>query len=149
MSHTTEIGSIVFSDIAALRAAVADLKAQGINCDLIDKAVPRAYFPNQEGMGAAPHVLKLHDCPYDVGFYPATSGKGYVARTDLFAGHVSRVLGVVARPGESLEQAALGKLNQSYAVHAAIREAARRGYTVRKVTKEDGTIQLHMTGMAG
>jgi len=144
MSHTTEISSIVFNDIEALRLAVRDLQAAGVKCTLVEKATPRAYYQNQQGMGAADYVLQLQDCPYDVGFYHDDKAKGYVARTDLFMNHVSRVLGATASAGEKPEQAALGRLYQSYAINAATRQAAKQGYAVRRVTKPDGTVQLIM-----
>lgn len=149
MSHTTEISAIVFSDMAALAGAVAELQKMGVKCALERNATPRAFFQNQKGMEAADYVLRLADCPYDIGFYKTENGRGYSARTDLWGGHVQRVLGVNARPGETAEQAALGKLNQMYGVHAATREAARKGYRVQRINKEDGTIALKMTGMQG
>jgi hypothetical protein len=142
MSHTTEINSIVFSDVAALKLAVQELQKAGVKCTLKEKAVPRAYYANQQGMGLADYVLELQDSPYDVGFYYDTKLKGMVARTDLFLGHVSKVLGVKAGVDEKPEQAALGKLYQAYAVAATTRQAARQGYTVRKISRADGSVQL-------
>lgn len=144
MSHTTEVTTVVFHDVDALRLAVRDLQAAGVKCTLQEKVKPRAYYANQQGMGVADYVLRLEDAPYDVGFYNDPKVKGYVARTDLFAGRVANVLGAQARPGEAAEQAALGKLYHAYAVNAAVRQAAKQGYAVRKVTKADGTVQLIM-----
>ena len=125
MSHTSEISAVAIVDIAALEGAVSDLKASGVRCSLVKNAKPRAFYNNQQGMGVAPYVLKLEDSPYDVGFYENGQG-GYVARTDLFAGHIQRILGTTVRgPKETAEQAALGKLYQTYAVNAAIRQAPR------------------------
>lgn len=143
MSHTTEITSVVFTDMGALHAAVAELNKAGIKCSMIQNATPRAYYPNQTGLGLAPHVLNLQGCPYDVGFYDNGKG-GFVARTDLWAGHVASQLGVKAGPGESAPQAAMGKLYQAYAVNAAVRQAAKQGYRVTRTTKADGTVQLTM-----
>ena len=53
MSHTTEIGNIVFSDIDALRAAVNELNTHGVKCSLEKGGNPRAFYANQQGMGAA------------------------------------------------------------------------------------------------
>ena len=144
MSHTTEISSIVFNDVEALRLAVRDLQKAGVKCTLKEKATPRAYYANQAGMGPAEYVLELQDSPYDVGFYHDPKVKGLVARTDLFLGHVNKVLGVPARNDEKHEQAALGRLYQAYAVQATTRQAARQGYSVRKVTRADGSVQLIM-----
>lgn len=142
MSHTTSIDSIVFSDMKALAAAVSELNSRGVKCSLVKDAVPRAYFPNQKGMEKAPYVLTLEGCRFDVGFYPASKGKGYVARTDLFNNHVSDVLGAKSQGAETAMQAALGKLNSTYAVHAATMEAQRKGHTVRRVNNADGSIRL-------
>ena len=144
MSHTSEISAVAIVDIAALEGAVSDLKASGVRCSLVKNAKPRAFYNNQQGMGVAPYVLKLEDSPYDVGFYENGQG-GYVARTDLFAGHIQRILGTTVRgPKETAEQAALGKLYQTYAVNAAIRQATRQGYRVQRSVKADGTVQLTM-----
>lgn len=145
MSHTTTIDSIVFNDIDALKLAVSEMKKAGIKCDLLEKTTARAYYPNQPGMdGTLDYVLRLHDAPYDVAFGHDAKAKGYTARTDFWGGHVAKVLGVQPREGEKAEQAYLGKLYQSYAVNAATRQAARQGYSVRRVTKDDGTVQLVM-----
>jgi len=149
MSHTSEISSIVFTDIVALQAAVHDLQAAGVRCSLEKEGTPRAYFSNQQGMGPADYVLRLQDARFDVGFYYDAAKKAYVARTDLWAGHVASVLGAKAKPGENQEQAALGKLYQAYGVQAATRQAVKQGYTVRKIVRDDGTIALSMTGMKG
>ena len=144
MSHTTEIASVVFTDIGALQAAVADLNKAGVSCSLIQNATPRAYYPGQKGLEQAPYVLKLNNCPYDVGFYANDKG-GYTARTDFWGNHVASQLGAKAAQGENHQQAAMGKLYQAYAVNAAVRQAAKQGYRVNRVTRPDGTVQLTMT----
>lgn len=145
MSHTTELTDIVFTDVEALKVAVAELKRQGIKCTLKQNATPRAYYANQQGLGQADYVLELADSPYDVGFYKDAKLKALVARTDLFAGSVARVLGAPATGKETPQQAALGKLYHAYAVAATTRQAAKQGYSVRKIVKADGTVQLVMT----
>jgi hypothetical protein len=147
VSHTTAIDNIVFQDIAALTAAVNELAAQGIKCSLEKDAVPRAYYQNQVGMEKAPYVLRLHDAPFDIGFYYDKDKGGHVARTDLHAGHVSRQLGVQAQGSETAMQAALGKLNQTYAIHATTRAAVAKGMQVRRVNGNDGSVRLVVTGM--
>ncbi len=145
MSHTTTIDSVVFSDIDALKAAVAELQKSGVKCSLLVNAVPRAYYANQQGMGEAPFVLKLDDSRFDVGFYYDKDKKGYTPRTDLFGNHVANVLGAKkTQDHETPMQCALGKLNQMYGVHAATRQAVKQGYSVRRSTKPDGTVQLTM-----
>lgn len=142
MSHTTEIKDIVFSDIEALKAAVRDLGKAGVKCSLKENVKPRMYYKDQ--LPVAPYVLALENASYDVGFYKE-DGKNYVAKTDFYGGSVASQLGATPAKGESADQARLGKLYQYYAVNAAARQAARQGYSVRRVTKADGTIQLIMT----
>jgi len=144
MSHTTEVSGIVFKDFDALRAAVAELKSHGIKVELTEKSTPRAFYANQQGLGPADYVLRLLDAAYDVGFYMDEAKGGYVARTDLFGGSVAKTLGVERTGAETAEQAALGKLNQYYAVHAATRQAVKQGYSVRRVQKPSGVISLVM-----
>lgn len=144
MSHTTEIKGIVISDASALRAAIQELKSQGIRCDLLENAKPRAYYKEQGGLGQAPFVVKLHDSKYDVGLYAKTEGKGFEARTDFWNGEVEKVLGAKARKGEDETQAKLGKLFQAYAVAATVRQASQQGYTVSKQYKQDGSVQLRV-----
>lgn len=147
MSHTTEISAIVFTDMDALRATVADLNKSGVRCSLVPDATPRAFYANQNGLGAAPFVLRLEDSPYDVGFYPNGKG-GFLARTDLWGGHIASQLGVPVaqqKAGEAAAQNAMGKLFQGYAVNAAVRQAAKQGYRVIRSTRPDGSVQLTMS----
>lgn len=144
MSHTTTIDAVVISDKSVLEAAIADLKKEGIRCDILENAKPRAYYASQAGMGQAPLVVKLHDAQYDVGLYDREDGKGYEARTDFWGGSVAKVLGVAQAEGETKEQAGLGKLFNRYAVAAATRQAIRQGYQVRRINKDDGSVQLRV-----
>lgn len=144
MSHTTSVTDIVFTDIAALQSAVAELKKSGVKCELVQDATPRAFYAGQDGMGHAPYVLRLDDARYDVGFYWNEQKKGYEARTDFFSGSVEKVLGSSASGPEDAQRAKLGKLYQMYGVHAATRKAVQQGYSVRRVVKGDGTISLVM-----
>ncbi len=147
MSHTTEVNDIVFSDIEALKAAVNELNTRGVKCSLVKGGTPRAYYQNQQGMGAADYTLQLADSPYDIGFYRDNAKKGLVARTDLFMGHVSRLLGAQGQTGEKAEQAALGKLYQTYAIHAATRKAVQQGMSVKRVNNSDGSVRLVVGGI--
>lgn len=145
MSHTTEISGIVFRDVEALTLAVNEMAANGIKCSLVANATPRAYYENQQGLGKADYVLTLKDSPYDVGFYKDEKKGGFVARTDLFMGHVAKVLGVTDKSAAPA-QAALGRLYSTYAVHATMRQAARGGQTVRRINNPDGSVRLAVTG---
>lgn len=146
MSHTTEVSNIVFTDITALQAAVNELCQKGIKCSLVKDAIPRAYYANQQGMEKAAYVLKLDDSAYDVGFYWDKEKKGYVARTDLFLGRVACVIGAKAGAGESQEQAAMGRLYQTYAIHAATRKAVSQGMSVKRINNDDGSVRLVVNG---
>ena len=141
MSHTTAIPSVVISDIAALQQAIHELSAEGVNCELLENAMPRAYYDKQDGMGQAPYVIKLNNAAYDVGLYDNGQG-GYEARTDFYGKTVERELGAVAAGVEDREQARMGKLFQRYAVCAAENHAALNGYSSTRDQKADGSIQL-------
>ena len=146
MSHTTEIADIVFSDIAALTAAVNELASKGVKCSLTKGGTPRAYYENQQGLGPADYVLRLDGAPYDIGFYQDAKKKGLVARTDLFAGRVAGVLGAPATGKETAAQAALGRLYQTYAIHAATRKAVAQGLSVKRMNNADGSVKLVVGG---
>lgn len=141
MSHTTSIGSVVISDVSALNAAIRELKGEGVNCELLENAVPRAYYADQPNMGLAPIVVKLNSASYDVGLYDNGNG-GFEARTDFYGGSVERELGTKQYEKGEAEQAKLGKLFQRYAVCAAENHASMNGYVATRDTKADGTIQL-------
>lgn len=143
MSHTTTINKIDLSDIDALRAAINMLNDRGVKCDLLENAVPRAYSPNQAGMGEADYVLNLKNAEYDVGLYQQADGT-FEPRTDFWGGSVEREIGVEAREGEDHGQARIGKFVQAYAAQAAMRKAIQQGHTVNMVDQEDGTIQLQI-----
>ena len=141
MSHTSTISSILITDVNALKSAITELKQAGVNCDLLEDAVPRAYSRSQAGMGQAPYVVKLSN--YDVGLYLNKDKSGYEARTDFWDGSVERDLGV-QDDSVSREQAMMGKLYQMYGVHATTRAAAQKGYRVTRHTGEEGKIQLRI-----
>jgi pyridoxine 5'-phosphate synthase PdxJ len=146
MSHTTEVNDIVFTDVEALKAAVNELASKGIRVSLQKGGTPRAYSAGQSGMGPADYVLKLEQSPYDVGFYNDKEKKGMVARTDFYARHVENILGVQPKNGDDPNRAKLGKLYQTYAIHAASRQAAKQGLQTRRVNNEDGSVRLVLTG---
>lgn len=146
MSHTTEVNDIVFTDIEALKAAVNELAAKGVKLSLTKGGTPRAYYANQNGMGAADYVLKVEQARYDVGFYSDKDKKGMVARTDFFGGDIERLLGTPVKQGDDPNRAKLGKLYHTYAIHAATRAAAKKGLQTRRVNNADGSVRLVVTG---
>jgi hypothetical protein len=141
MSHTTKIDSVVISDVGALAQAITELTAEGVRCELLENAMPRAYYNNQKGMETAPYVVKLHDSKYDVGLYDNGQG-GYEARADFWAKEVENVLGAKAAGAGDAAQAKMGKLFQRYAVVAAENHAAMNGYSSQRNEQADGTLQL-------
>lgn len=145
MSHTSTVKSIMIVSITALRSAIAELAAQGIQCSLQEGGRPRAYFPQQQGMGDADFVIKLAQCPYDIGLYKNESG-GYEARTDFWGGHIEKALGAPASTPESAMQAKMGRLFQMYGIHAATEAARKKGHMVRRIAQADGTVALEVTG---
>lgn len=145
MSHTATVKSIAIQSITALRAAITELAQTGVQCSLLENATPRAYYPNQSGMGKADFVVKLDACPYDIGLYKTAEGT-YEARTDFFAGHIEKVLGAKATTPGNADQARMGKLFQMYGVHAAMEAARKKGHMVRRINREDGRIALEVTG---
>jgi len=142
MSHTSTINTVVISDIGALRAAIRELSREGIKCDILENAVPRAYYANQEGLGEAPYVIKLHEAAYDIGLYK--NDVGYEARTDFYGGSVKRILGVAAEKDAAGGQHMLGRLYQRYAVCAAENHAVMNGYMSTRSKLADGTVQLEL-----
>ena len=140
MSHTTTIGQILFADEDALRSAVDELQARGVDCSLVEHIRPRAYYSNQ--LDEAPLVLKLNKSRYDVGFYPVEGEDHMVAKTDLWGGDVAGQLGVEEEEGVSPTQAAIGKLTQAYATHATMNQIVRQGGTVTRIDDADGTVRL-------
>lgn len=143
MSHTSTISAIKFVNLDALRAAIADLKAKGKPLTLKTGGTPRAYYSNQAGMGAADFVVEIGGgCPYDIGLYKSADGKSYEARTDFYGGHIAKVLGAPASEAKNAEQAKMGLLYQSYAIHAAMAQARAKGQTFRRQTQSDGTEKL-------
>ena len=144
MSHTTTIRNVLITDVSALRAAVAELKQQGVQCDLLENMIPRGYYDSQAGLEKAPLVLRLPDSRYDVGFYETEQKEGFEARTDFFGGDVQKILGVTPGENDDREQAKMGKLYHLYAIHAATQAAVRQGHAVNRVNNADGSVQLQV-----
>ena len=142
MSHTTTIKAVPVTDISALQAAVAELKAKGVNIELIQDAVPRMYYANQHGK--CDYVVQLNNSRYDVGFEKQADGS-YTPVLDTWAGEINRSIGASCPLGEYADQGlhAIGQLMQSYSKHAAINAAVSEGHTVSDCYVDtDGNVQL-------
>lgn len=148
MSHTTTIRGVKITDIAALRSAVAELQAQGVNCTLMENTKPRMYYANQHGV--CPYVLRLDNSPYDVGFDQQEDGS-YVPVFDEWAGKVRGQIGATCplpNTEEGRAQHAIGRLMQGYAKHAAMNAALAQGYMIESCeTDQQGNVQLVLAGM--
>lgn len=136
MSHTTKIQSVPINSVTALRAAALSLKAQGINCDLVQEPTARMYFDDQgQDMD---YVLRLHDCEYDVGFQKEDDGS-LTPAIDEWGGHVKKILGT----GGKGAQAAIGRLLREYSKELTLESAAEQGYMVESCELDtEGNYQI-------
>lgn len=154
MSHTTTIKGLAIKDLSAMRSAVAKLKSQGINCDLVANAAPRMYYPDQyrkdKGRATCEFVLKLHDGQYDVGFEKQADGS-YAPIFDDHARYVANKLGAscpMPNTPEGRHVHQIGKFMQAYAVDAATNAAIASGYMVESSSiDQSGNVQLVLSGM--
>lgn len=151
MSHTTTLKSIVIRDVAAIEAAVAELKAKGVDIDLVRDVAPRMYYPDQlrkdTGKATADYVLRLNGGQYDVALVKQEDGT-FAPVFDTWAGHVSRQLGAACPlPGteEGRIQHAIGRFAQEYARFAATNAAVAQGYMIESSFIDDkGNYQLNV-----
>lgn len=125
MSHFTTIQTQV-RDIAALRDACQELGLQ-----VAEKADARGYAGNTL---PGDYVVRLQG-PYDIALNRQPDGT-FGLTTDWWAGHVAKEVG----PD-------YGKLLQLYGVHKAMREARKKGLTVRRQAISDGRIKLTIGGV--
>lgn len=146
MSHTTTIGTVKITDANALKAAVRELKTEGVKCDLVEKVTARMYSAAQTShIGVCDYVLRLHAAKYDVAFVKQTDGS-YLPVTDLYQNSVSSQIGascpMPGTPGAHAQHA-IGRLMQGYAKHAAINAARKQGYTVTGTRRDkDGNVHV-------
>ncbi|AHC30469.1 hypothetical protein CC53_gp052 [Rhizobium phage vB_RleS_L338C] len=143
MSHTTTLKGVQIKDIAALRAAVAELITQGVNCALLENAKPRMFYASQHTN--CDYVLNLKDSQYDVGFDKQKDGS-YAPVFDEWSNHVSAKIGAscpLPTTAEGKAQHQIGKLLQSYQKHVAINAAVMSGYSVESADYDkEGNLQL-------
>lgn len=148
MSHTTSLKSVAIRDVHALRAAVAELQAAGVNCNLAQNVQPRMYYGNQHGK--CDFVLQLPNSRFDVGFDKQADGS-YIPVFDEFGNCVGKEIGATCPIGRTAEERAahqIGRLMQSYAKHTTINAAVSQGYCVEStMTDSDGNLHLVLSGM--
>lgn len=147
MSHTTTIKSVTIKDVAALKAAVKELQAAGVDCTLEENQKPRMYYQNQHPQNSD-YVLRLGNCPYDVGFDKQEDGS-YAAVFDEWGGHIHKKIGAAVGECETTSpEHAIGRLMQLYSKNAAINAATAQGYMVEGCTTDkNGNLQLQIIGM--
>jgi hypothetical protein len=148
MSHTTSLKSVAIRDVAAIRAAVDELKQSGVNINLLENAKPRMFYENQHGNCA--FVLQLPDSRFDIGLDAQADGT-YAPVFDEWQGYIGKQVGATCpmpNTPEGKAQHQIGRFLQGYAKHAAINAATSQGYMVEGTsTDEHGNVHLTLTGM--
>jgi hypothetical protein len=120
MSHFTSIQTQI-KDPDALREACTEL-----GLELLANAEARGYGDQRQ---RGDFVIRLKG-PYDVALQRQSDGTfGLLA--DQWDGHVEQEVGQN-----------FGRLLQLYAVHKATREARKRGLSVQRTQRTDGSIKL-------
>lgn len=146
MSHVTKLQGVVIADIGAVRAAVSELNAAGINVSIVENAKPRVH--GYDRVETCDFVLKL-DGAYDVGLKRNADG-AYEPVLDVYQGHVGKYLGATcpvpgtaAYAGQEYTQHQIGRFLQGYAKHAAMNAAMSAGHVIESCDVDaDGNVQL-------
>ena len=125
MSHFTHIQTRIH-DLHALQAACEELGLR-----LIENAEARGYGSTRQ---RGEFVIRLKG-PYDVALNRQTDGT-YGLSTDWWDGHVEKEVG-----------GNYGRLLQLYAVHKTAREARKRGLSLQRTLRSDGSIKLTIGGL--
>ncbi len=150
MSHTTKLKSVIIQDVSALVQAIADLKAEGVDCSLGRNVSPSMYYANQHP--PCDYVLHLpkaqaYGRQYDVGFEKQEDGT-YAPIFDEYASAVAKEIGAGAAcpmptTPEGRAQHQIGRFFQHYAKNAAMNVAAQQGMSVESsYVDNDGVVQL-------
>lgn len=150
MSHTTTIQGINITDTNAIRKAVDNLRARGVNISLAENATPRMYYEHQaREVGVCDFVLKLPEAAYDVGLKKQEDGT-FAPIFDEWAGSVSNQIGgqcAIPQTAEEKSMWAIGAFSQEYNKEAAIAAAQAQGYSVQSATTDaDGNVNLVFAG---
>lgn len=124
MSHFTTIQTQI-KDLDALRATCVEM-----GFDLLGNVEARGVGTQLRGE----HVIRLKG-PCDIALQRETNGT-FGLSTDWWGGYVEQEVG----PN-------YGRLLQLYAVHKASREARKRGLTVQRAQRSDGSIKLTIGGL--
>jgi hypothetical protein len=126
MSHFTEIKTQI-KDIEALRLA-----CQELGLTLLHNAEARGYYENKT---KGEYVVQLKG-PYDIAVNQQSDGT-FGLTADLWQGHVEQEVGQK-----------YGKLLQLYGVQKTTIEARKKGLSVMRKQKQDGSIKLVLMGVS-
>lgn len=123
------------SHFTTIKTQIKDLQALKMACDelglkLVPNAKARGYVGNTH---KGEYVIKLKG-PYDIALNQQDGAYGLTA--DLWDGHVEKEVGKN-----------YGKLLQLYGVHKASIEARKKGLSVHRQQKQDGSIKLVLMGV--
>ena len=126
MSHFTEIKTEI-KDSEALRLAYAEL-----GLTLLQNAEARGYYEDRTNGDC---VIQLKG-PYDIALNKQADGT-FGLTAELWRGHVETEVGQK-----------YGKLLQLYGVHKATIEARKKGLSVMRKQRQDGSIKLVLMGVS-
>ena len=107
------------------------MACQELGLILLQKAEARGYYENRT---KGNYVFKLTG-PYDLALNKQKDGT-FGLTADLWQGHVEQEVGQ-----------GYGKLLQLYGVHKATIEARKKGLSVMRKQKQDGSIKLVLMGV--
>ena len=124
MSHFTTIKTQI-KDIDGLRSACAEM-----GLTVAPNAQARGYYENKI---KGDFVIRLQG-PYNIALNRQPD-QSFGLTADFWQGHVEKEVG-----------SKYGKLLQLYGVHKAIAEARRKGLSVLRKAKADGSIKLTLMG---
>lgn len=141
MSHNTIIKDVKINDLDALRAAITELKTEGVQIDLNETA---RKFRTWEGQPDACDIcIQLPRERFDVGLVRQPDGSYLPVYDHMLLGNGS--ISCEYRPGDRdryQDRHAIAKLVQRYGVVVAEKQLALDGHNAIRQTTEDGSIQV-------
>ena len=125
-----------------------------------DGSIPEGF--SAEDLGTCDHAIRIpeghpiHETferPYEIGVCKRRDGKpGFTLLWDYFCGGFGlwEFLGTKRTPDKSLADGweydgQMPKLKQAYAICAAQRVAAQRGFRIQEQTQQDGSVRMFLT----
>ncbi|MET0465344.1 MAG: hypothetical protein ABW007_19440 [Chitinophagaceae bacterium] len=147
MSHTSEITDSAFTDEKMLEAAVSSLKAQGVAISFQKGGMPRMFYADQfqkyNNGKDADFVVKLENCPYDIGFVRKEGKLNPIF--DEWNSHIANQLGMKEVTGYNAKDKThhIRRLNMEYQLAALKATARKKNMRVGDVKRSaDGQIRL-------